>query len=552
MRGEIPRMKRSVVLTLLLLFVFSGIFYFNYYISDDAFITLRTADNFSHGHGLRWNIEERVQVFTSPLHFIVIALFYSTLTQLFGVVEPQTAYFVVLAISYIFSASAVILLLNTLRSSLEKVITFAVLMSSQAFVTFCSSGLETAQLYFILFWFLTFFFRLARPSMSSVPAKPDRISAPMFWLLGGLCFLTRFDTILLIGPAMVSVLVSRFRTSASRSINEVLFGLTPVIAWLSFSLAYFGFFFPNSYYAKIGINAPWSVLASMGVDYLHIAIKQDPITLMVILLTLFVCKKYPERLVTLGVLIYVVYVTNIGGDFIGYRFLSYPYFVCVFLFSRQPLRKLDRLRFGTAAVVGMLTVYNLVVVGSPVRVIRDGPISNDVSFWYPRTALRFMVRPLPEVAFVVTRDICGDRQDEVLFTKIGRGPAGLGPFCAGPGLHHVDLLGITDPLMARLPANADRAFLPGHLQKELPIGYGRSAGTSANHIQRPDIREYYDGLQLITSGELLSIPRWRAIASYNFGKNRRFAGSYPPTIAVHRSLREQYLLEDYPLRRWWR
>lgn len=37
------------------------------YLDEDAFISFRVVDNFVHGHGLRWNIDERVQVFTNPL-----------------------------------------------------------------------------------------------------------------------------------------------------------------------------------------------------------------------------------------------------------------------------------------------------------------------------------------------------------------------------------------------------------------------------------------------------------------------------------------------------
>ena len=34
---------------------------------DDAYISFRTVDNFVHGYGLTWNIDERVQVFTNPM-----------------------------------------------------------------------------------------------------------------------------------------------------------------------------------------------------------------------------------------------------------------------------------------------------------------------------------------------------------------------------------------------------------------------------------------------------------------------------------------------------
>ena len=43
------------------------------WVEEDAFITLRTSDNFIHGYGLRWNIDERVQTFTNPLWMFMLA-----------------------------------------------------------------------------------------------------------------------------------------------------------------------------------------------------------------------------------------------------------------------------------------------------------------------------------------------------------------------------------------------------------------------------------------------------------------------------------------------
>src|SRR3989339_805941 len=47
------------------------------WISEDALITFRTIDNFLQGYGLRWNIDERVQVATHPLWMLVNAALYS-------------------------------------------------------------------------------------------------------------------------------------------------------------------------------------------------------------------------------------------------------------------------------------------------------------------------------------------------------------------------------------------------------------------------------------------------------------------------------------------
>src|SRR5258708_3012383 len=43
------------------------------WLSDDAYITFRTVDNFIHGYGLTWNVDERVQVYTHPLWMLLIS-----------------------------------------------------------------------------------------------------------------------------------------------------------------------------------------------------------------------------------------------------------------------------------------------------------------------------------------------------------------------------------------------------------------------------------------------------------------------------------------------
>ena len=46
------------------------------WLSDDAYITFRTIDNFVNGYGLRWNIAERVQSFTHPLWLLLLSGIY--------------------------------------------------------------------------------------------------------------------------------------------------------------------------------------------------------------------------------------------------------------------------------------------------------------------------------------------------------------------------------------------------------------------------------------------------------------------------------------------
>ena len=44
------------------------------WLSDDAYITLRTVENLLAGHGPVWNVGERVQTYTHPAWFWLLAL----------------------------------------------------------------------------------------------------------------------------------------------------------------------------------------------------------------------------------------------------------------------------------------------------------------------------------------------------------------------------------------------------------------------------------------------------------------------------------------------
>ncbi len=43
------------------------------WIGDDALITMRTVHNWHGGHGMVWNVGERVQTFTHPLWMLVLS-----------------------------------------------------------------------------------------------------------------------------------------------------------------------------------------------------------------------------------------------------------------------------------------------------------------------------------------------------------------------------------------------------------------------------------------------------------------------------------------------
>src|SRR5690606_20342123 len=90
-------------------------------------------------------------------------------------------------------------------------------------------------------------------------------------------------------------------------------------------------------------------------------------------------------------------------------------------------------------------------------------------------------------------------------------------FCAGPEVTIVDENGLTDALVARLPARHDPNWRIGHFTRHLPAGYIRSLRTGRNELQDSDLAAYWDKLRLVTRGPLLSWRRLRTALLLNLG-----------------------------------
>ena len=66
--------KATLPLTAAVLLV---VYFAGAWVSEDAHITFRAVVNFTNGDGPRWNLDERVQVFTHPLWMLLISLAYA-------------------------------------------------------------------------------------------------------------------------------------------------------------------------------------------------------------------------------------------------------------------------------------------------------------------------------------------------------------------------------------------------------------------------------------------------------------------------------------------
>jgi arabinofuranosyltransferase len=96
------------------------------------------------------------------------------------------------------------------------------------------------------------------------------------------------------------------------------------------------------------------------------------------------------------------------------------------------------------------------------------------------------------------------------------GSIGLRGFFSGPQVHLVDYYGITDPLLARLPAVYKAQWRIGHFFRHTPEGYLETLQTQTPSFKDPQTAAYYTLLQSATRAPLYSFERWIHIFLLHF------------------------------------
>jgi arabinofuranosyltransferase len=96
-------------------------------------------------------------------------------------------------------------------------------------------------------------------------------------------------------------------------------------------------------------------------------------------------------------------------------------------------------------------------------------------------------------------------------------PLGVSSFFAPPTAIILDGYGLTDALIARLPALDKKNWRVGHYWRDVPAGYGDSISQERNLIADENVARLYDRVKLVVSGPIWSWERWKEIVRLNFG-----------------------------------
>ena len=189
-------------------------------------------------------------------------------------------------------------------------------MLSKAFVDYSTSGLENALTHLLLALFLWVFLRRAVTLRT------------LFWLslLTAAAAVNRLDSVLLFAPPLLYAAVL-LRRQWLRALGVLALGMAPLLAWELFSIIYYGFPLPNTFYAKLNTGLPLSAQMQQGIFYLLHSTGADPLTMVAIVagVTLpWLRRTWRQAAVAVGIAFYLLYVVRIGGDFMAGRFLSAP------------------------------------------------------------------------------------------------------------------------------------------------------------------------------------------------------------------------------------
>ena len=491
-----------------LLGIFAVLVLRNAWLSDDAYITLRSVDHFVEGRGLVWNEGHRVQAYTHPLWmFVMSAAYWVTGEDYFTLIALGTG------VSLAAWAAASRWTLPG-RDWLA-LLAFVPLLASRAFVDYATSGLENPLSHLLVALLAARVFAGIR----------DLDQLRSYGLLSALLMLNRLDYALLILPVGLAASWRLWREGCGLwpLLRTVLLAGAPFIAWELFSLLYYGIFVPNTALAKLGTGIPGDERWMQGVMYALTTLMRDPVLPLICGLGIAVgLRRDGTRGLASGVAAYLVYVLWIGGDFMMGRFFTVPAFASTLILART-LARIEA-RPSRRLAGALLASTALLALGSPrptwsVPSSKKAPpgskdergIADEQAFWYPASGLLGRTLEAPGI----TSKYRDKGEAELPGGVSKRGSVGYLGYFADPSAHIVDWFALTDPLLARLPAKRAVPWRQGHFTRKIPEGYIASLEHGDNRIEDPKLAKMYDDIVLVTRGPLFSSERLAAIWRLN-------------------------------------
>ncbi len=510
------------------------------WMGDDAFISLRVVDNFVNGHGLVYNLGERVQVFTHPLWLFLLSVGYF-LTR-----EP---YFTTIAISLLCSLAAVAVVVKMSPSRWAAFLALLILSLSNAFVDYATSGLENPLTYLLVALFFFFYFKFPAPT-----------SRQLFLLsmIASLAAVNRLDTFAFFLFPLLTLWLQAFHKK--QALLWLAAGQWPILLWEGFSIIYYGFSFPNTYYAKLGTGIPAGELVTQGLYYFLNSLKKDPLTLIVIFAVLLFLiltareKRWHLLSAGLGILLYLAYILKIGGDFMSGRFFAAPLLVAVIILIHIDLdwlisREYQWVFAGVILLVGISSTLPTYQIENENVYVIEYKIA-DERLWYNKTTGLLNQSRMNESPYSPLRlhgqkvHLEASYRDLNFFSF---GAVGMVGYYTGTDHYVIDVHALLDPLRARLPMSYDEIWRIGHFARiEYIPGYKETITTGKNQLEDKQLAKYYDRLSIIIHSPILNLTRFKTIIKMNMGSYDHLIDTFHYAYSTVRKVSFEDMQAYYP------
>ena len=245
-------MSKTKIILLLSLLLYFAVFNFlrnNYLyttILDDSFIFFRYAENVFNGFGFVWNIGEQPVEGYSSFFYLVLLIIAKSLTlnlELFAIVLGTVTSALTLFYSYLIYE---LLFSNNNKTHTANIVTVIILTLSPACSYWSGAGMETSL--YSMFIVLTFYYFLKLPENSK--------SSLLKGILFGILCVIRFEAVLFFVIATYYQLKaenSYFKIKLTKSSFLLILGFTIIFGtYFIWRWSYFGYFLPNTFYAKTG------------------------------------------------------------------------------------------------------------------------------------------------------------------------------------------------------------------------------------------------------------------------------------------------------------
>lgn len=441
------------------------------WIADDAFISLRYADNLLAGHGLCWNPGERVEGY-SNLSWVLLSAALLALG-----VDPITA---VRALALSTSAATLLLLAwsRLLPARWPGPLALPLLAAQASFGFWAIGGLETPLVMLLV----------GIVMLGLDRAFGDGDAPRTHWLWGAgtalaLLAWTRPD-----GPlwAVIAASVVVWQQRRTRRFGLLLpLLLPPVLAFaaqLTFRLAYYGDWIPNTGHAKVSplalcLEGGWHYLLSAAVSLRSLLV---PALLGAVLGSRLRGLRPALLFALVGVVVWTLYTLRVGGDvFPRNRFFAVV-FAPLCVLAAHGFAALAQLGRGGSVSAWLLAVFAIVAA----RYDAERPVAD--------------VRQQPSTwewnAVAIGQWLGHAFGDERPLLAIDA--AGAVPFYSG--LPCVDMLGLNDATIAKTPLSPERGFVVGHNRGNGPYVLARQPDLVVFNIPGVDaVPHWKSGVEMI-------------------------------------------------------